>query len=132
MAEVGRVSGDDGLEPRDGASFAFDGFVGRGALVGVGSDGFAGGKLFMPCYNSGSCYIFFARQDSAKGTAAPPAAADATLLRSVSATICRRPRRARRARPPPHITRASARAANGARPTGPTRALALALHSWHL
>ena len=38
---VGRVSGVDGLEPRDGASFAFDGFVGRGALVGVGSDGFA-------------------------------------------------------------------------------------------
>ena len=31
------VSGDDGLEPCDGAPFAFGGFVGRDALVGVGS-----------------------------------------------------------------------------------------------
>ena len=40
MDGVGRVSGDDGLEPRDGAPFALGGFVGRGALVGVGADSF--------------------------------------------------------------------------------------------
>ena len=34
------MSGDDGLEPRDGPPFALGGFVGRGALVGVGADSF--------------------------------------------------------------------------------------------